>query len=162
MLSNGDLWTTVKRVDPVLTIMRSAARCASLVMLLLAPMIACPAGDWPMFRGGPDLRGIAAGPLPEKFGLAWRFKTAGPVKSSAAVVNQQVFIGSDDGNLYALSLVDGKKLWAFKTGGEVESSPLVLDHTVFNGSSDGFLYALDAASGALKWKYETGDKILGA
>ena len=78
---------------------------------------AAPGGDWPMFRGSPALTGIAAGHLPERLDLLWTFKTGGPVKSSAAIVQDRVFIGSDDGNLYALALADGKKVWAFKTGG---------------------------------------------
>jgi outer membrane protein assembly factor BamB len=123
---------------------------------------AAPGGDWPMFRGGPALTGIAASNLPERLALLWTFKAAGPVKSSPAIVQDRVFIGSDDGNLYALALADGKKVWAFKTAGEVESSPLVLEGRVFVGSSDAFLYALEAGSGKLVWKYETGDKILGA
>ncbi|MGO8931667.1 MAG: PQQ-binding-like beta-propeller repeat protein [Limisphaerales bacterium] len=118
--------------------------------------------DWPMFRGGPALVGVAAGSLPERVELLWTFKTRGPVKSSAAIVRDHVFIGSDDGNVYALGLADGKQVWAFKTGGDVESSPLVMEGRVFLGSSDGFLYALEAATGKLAWKYETGDKILGA
>ena len=123
---------------------------------------AAPDGDWPMFRGGPALAGVAGGSLPERLDLLWTFKTAGPVKSSAAIVQDRVFIGSDDGNVYALALADGKKVWAFKTGGGVESSPLVLEGKVFVGSSDAFLYAIEAATGKLLWKYETGDKLLGA
>ena len=115
-----------------------------------------------MFRGGPALTGIAAGTLPDRLGLLWSFKTAGPVKSSAAIVQDRVFVGSGDGNLYALALADGKKVWAFKTSGGVESSPLVLEGKVVFGSSDAFLYAFEAATGKLAWKYETGDKILGA
>ena len=118
--------------------------------------------EWPMFRGGPALAGVAGGSLPERLELLWTFKTGGPVKSSSAIVQDRVFIGSDDGNVYALGLADGKKVWAFKTGGGVESSPLVLEGRVFVGSSDGFLYALEAATGKPAWKYETGDKILGA
>ena len=78
---------------------------------------AAPSGDWPMFRGGPALTGVAGGKLPERLGLLWTFKAAGPVKSSPAIVQDRVFIGSDDGNVYALALADGKKVWAFKTGG---------------------------------------------
>src|SRR5262245_31030402 len=122
----------------------------------------CDAGDWPMFRGSPELTGVAEGSLPEKPKLIWRFKTGGPVKSSPAVVHDRVFVGSGDGTIYALQLTGGTNLWSFKTGGEVESSPLVLNGSVFVGSSDNFLYALDAETGAVKWKYETGDKILGA
>ena len=68
-----------------------------------------PGGDWPMFRGGPALTGVAAGSLPERLSLLWTFKTAGPVKSSPAIVQDRVFIGSDDGNVYALTLADGKQ-----------------------------------------------------
>ena len=97
---------------------------------------AAPSDDWPMFRGGPALAGVAGGSLPERLELLWTFKTGGPVKSSAAIVQGQVFIGSEDGNFYALGLADGKKVWAFKTGGGVESSPLVMEGRVFVGSSD--------------------------
>ena len=71
----------------------------------------------------PALTGVAASSLPERLDLLWTFKAAGPVKSSPAIVQGRVFIGSDDGNVYALALADGKKVWAFKTGGEIESSP---------------------------------------
>ena len=47
-----------------------------------------------------------------------------------------MFVGSDDGKIYALNLATGKKVWEFKTGGPVESSALVLDGKVFVGSSD--------------------------
>jgi outer membrane protein assembly factor BamB len=120
------------------------------------------ADAWPMFRGNPGLTGIAPSKLPNTLSSAWQFKTAGPIKSSAAVVDGKVFVGSDDGNFYALDASSGKKLWAYKTGGGIESSPLVLDGKVYFGSSDAFLYALNAADGALAWKLETGDKILGA
>src|SRR2546425_4803149 len=120
------------------------------------------ASNWPMFRGNPALTGIASGTLPDKLSLLWSFKTGGPVKSSAAVVDGHVFIGSGDSNVYALDLTSGKKIWAAKTGGPVDSSPLVLDGKVFFGSTDNSLRAVEAASGKPVWKYETGDKILGA
>lgn len=118
--------------------------------------------SWPMFRGSPGLLGVSSERLPDALALAWSFKTGGPVKSSPAIVDGRVFVGSDDQHVYALGLGDGKKVWAFKTEGPIESSPLVLAGRVYIGSSDGFLYALDAASGKLVWKHETGDKILGA
>src|SRR6185312_6432695 len=108
------------------------------------------------------LTGVASGTIPDKPSLLWSFKTGGAVKSSAAIVNGRVFIGSDDSTVYALDLANGKKVWATKTGGGIESSPLVLDGSVFVGSSDAALYAFDAGNGKQLWKYETGDKILGA
>jgi len=115
-----------------------------------------------MFRGEPALLGVARNSLPSKLDLLWSFKTTGPVKSSAAIVAGRVFVGSNDGNVYALDFSDGHKLWAFKTAGAVESSPLVLEGKVFVGSTDASLYALAADTGKQLWKYETGEKILGA
>src|SRR5215831_18954263 len=89
------------------------------------------AADWPMFRGGPALLGVAEGSLPDKLSLLWSFKTGGAVKSSAAVAEGRVFVGSSDEMVYALDFTNGKKVWAFKTGGAVESSPLVLEQRVY-------------------------------
>jgi outer membrane protein assembly factor BamB len=121
-----------------------------------------PADAWPMFRGAPHLAGVAAGTLSDQMERLWSFKTGGQVSSSAAIVEGRVFVGSDDCNLYALSLADGKKLWAFKTEGDVGSSPCVAAGTVYVGDQDGILYAVDAATGKEKWRYKTEAKIPGS
>src|SRR5205823_10255912 len=143
---------------------RATATAIFVVCLAASASDGRPTGgaNWPMYRGNPALTGIASGALPEKLSLLWSFKTGGPVKSSAAIIDGHVFIGSGDGNVYALDLASGKKAWAARTGGPVDSSPLVLDGKVFFGSTDASLYAVEAASGRQHWKYETGDKILGA
>ena len=117
---------------------------------------------WPMFRGEPSLRGVASGKLPESLKLHWRFRTDGPIRSSAAVDSGRVYIGSDDGKIYCLGLSSGEEIWSFQTEDSVESSPCLLSSSVFVGSSDAFLYALDAETGDLRWKYQTDDRILGA
>src|ERR1035437_1596371 len=117
---------------------------------------------WPMFRGDQGLTGVAAARLPEALELRWTFKTGQPIKSSAAIADHRVFIGSDDSNLYALSADTGKPLWSFKTGESIEASPLVLDGVVFVGSADNNLYALAAAPGAVKGKNTNGGKNTGA
>lgn len=123
---------------------------------------ALPAPDWPLFRGSPELRGTTDARLAPPLKLLWTHKTGGPVKSSAAIVGDRVFVGSNDGKLHALALADGKPLWTFATEGPIEASPLVLDGTVFFGSSDNHLYAVDATTGKLRWKYATEDRLLGA
>lgn len=160
-------------------IIRPTSRTLSLLALIL-PLAGCgeksstpenakkvpaattPGADWPMFRGAPALTGIAPGELPASPKLLWHFKTGGAVNSSAVVADGRVFVGSGDGQVYALDLQTGAKLWAFKTGGPVEAPPLVLNGRVFVGSHDANLYALDAASGKEQWKHATGDKILGS
>ena len=134
---------------------------------MLAASISCltfisRAADWPQFRGNPALTGVAEGRLPDQPVLLWSFKTTNAVKSSAAIQGGHVFIGSDDGNLYALDFATGQKLWAVQTDGPVQSSPLVTEGKVFVGSDDGILRSLDAADGKLRWKYLTGDRIAGS
>jgi outer membrane protein assembly factor BamB len=68
-------------------------------------------------------------------------------------MNQMVYVGSDDGNIYAIDAATGGLHWKYTTGGSVRSSA-TLDHgVVYIGSNDGFFYALNAADGSLKWKH---------
>src|SRR3984957_10430023 len=77
----------------------------------------------------------------------WSFFTGcnGPIcgGSSAAVANGVVYVGSYDGNVYALDAATGVKLWSFATGGEVFSSPAVANGVVYVGSNDQNVYALN-------------------
>jgi len=118
--------------------------------------------SWPMFRGGQQLLGRASGTLPDSLRFVWKFKTNGQIKSSPAIDDNLVFIGSSDGNVYAIDLEGGHQVWAYKTDDAVEATACVVEGSVFVGSSDGFLYALDAKSGSLNWKYKTDGQILGA
>jgi outer membrane protein assembly factor BamB len=129
----------------------------------LQPAIRNPqSASWSMFHGGQGLLGRASGELADTLSLLWKFKTGDEVKSSAAISDGRVFIGSSDANIYALDLQTGRKLWSYRTKDAVEASPCVVDECVYAGSSDNWLYALDAASGQQKWKYETAGRILGA
>jgi outer membrane protein assembly factor BamB len=129
--------------------------------LLGAAAVSAQAGStaWPMFRGNPELTGVSGASLPARLNLAWSFKTQGPIKSSPAIRDGKVFIGSNDGHLYAFDLKSGTNLWRFKTEGAVESSPLVLDNGIYVGSTDGALYAI-SVDGKQMWKYMSGDKLL--
>ena len=80
--------------------------------------------------------------------MKWKFSTEGPVRSSPAIGSDGVvYVGSNDGNLYAINSSNGEKLWATKTGGEIISSPVIAaDGTVYVGSNDGKLYAIKTNS----------------
>jgi outer membrane protein assembly factor BamB len=131
------------------------------LVISLPPCLYAQEGDWQMVRGNPALTGVARGTLPAKLALEWKFKTGEAVNSSAAIVDNHVYIGSNDKKVYALDIHSGSPVWSFQTQGEVESSPLVMDGLLWIGSVDSNLYCLDAENGTLKWQYPTGDKILG-
>lgn len=90
---------------------------------------------------------------------SWTFETDGAVRSSPAVVNGSVYVGSKAGTVYALNMVTGEQEWVFETDGPVVSSPAVVDDTVFIGSDDTNLYALDARTGEQQWAKETNGPI---
>src|SRR3569623_2242415 len=73
----------------------------------------------------------------------WEFSTGGAISSSPAIGSDgTIYIGSNDGFLYALR-EDGSKKWSFRTGNWGYSSPAIgQDGTVYVGSNDGFFYAV--------------------
>jgi eukaryotic-like serine/threonine-protein kinase len=85
------------------------------------------------------------------------FATGNTVDSSPAVTNGVVYVGSDDGNVYALNASTGAKLWSYTTGNAISnSSPAVANGVVYIGSEDNNEYALNASTGAKLWSYYIG------
>jgi outer membrane protein assembly factor BamB len=84
--------------------------------------------------------------------VAWEFKTGGPVRSSPVVVDGTIYVGSYDGNFYAVDAATGNQKWSFKTGGKVSGSAAVTGGGVFFAGEDGSVYRLNAADGSLVWK----------
>ena len=74
------------------------------------------AGDWPMFRGNAALTGVASETLARSLHVRWKLVSEEAFTSSAAIVKNMVFVGCDDGRLYALDLKTGELRWKFSTG----------------------------------------------
>jgi outer membrane protein assembly factor BamB len=54
-----------------------------------------------------------------------------------------VYVGSSDGNLYALDGLTGHLRWKFSAGAPINSSPAIgSDGTVYVAADSGLLYAL--------------------
>jgi outer membrane protein assembly factor BamB len=98
-----------------------------------------------------------AGPVPSNGKLLWNYTTGGYVYSSPAVANGVVYVGSEDGNLYALNATTGVKLWNYTAGAGsyVQSSPAVANGVVYTGDGNENLYALNATTGVKLWNYTT-------
>jgi outer membrane protein assembly factor BamB len=113
-------------------------------------------GGEPMFRG--DLRhaGVYDDPgVAELHGVKWKLKTGGAVYSSPAVADGVVFVGSNDGRLYAVDADTGSLKWRFAAKARIASSPAVSGQLVYVESYDSHLYAVDAATGQMKWSFAT-------
>lgn len=122
---------------------------------------AIASGGTAMFRGNPERTGrvnAGAGPAGRP-AIRWRFQPGrGEFISSPALDGSRVFVGSTDGNVYAVAQGDGQQLWRVETGSPVISSPAVAGGIVYVGSF-GALLALDAVTGAEQWSFATGAAV---
>src|SRR5262245_33589343 len=134
--------------------MRGTREC-----LLAIAAALCLTGCWTQFRGSATRTGYQAnetalGPGESaRFIRVWAAPTGGAVDSSPAVSQSNtVFVGSNDGTVFAFNTTTGARVWSTTTTGAVTSSPaLSTNNVVYVGSADHKLWALDASSGATKW-----------
>ena len=101
--------------------------------------------------------------------VSWRFEAGASYYSSPfpaggsyysspfpTVVDGAVYVGSADGNVYALDAGSGELHWRFEAEDEVSVHQAVVDGTVYATSAGGHVYALDADTGELHWRYSIG------
>ncbi len=128
-----------------------------------------PTGSTAAVRGERLFVGTEAGTF---FGIdwqaaeaVWRYESpagAASYRSSAAVTDGAVIVGSRDRLVHALHPEDGAPLWTFATRRNVDASPVVVGERVFVGSADGRFYALALADGEALWEFEAGGGIVGS
>ena len=169
---------------------RNAVRWAITILLVLttsvlsviatqpvsaATRFTVPAGtqDWPTYmhdnqRSGASGEQLLSAANASQLTRLWSFKTGGAIAAQAAIVQGVAYIGSWDGNEYAINVQTGAQVWATNLGVTsqpicyppspgVTSSATVLNGTVYVGGGDAYWYALDAATGSILWKVYTGD-----
>jgi len=80
-------------------------------------------------------------------GDRWQFTEAeGEITTTPAVGDGLVYVGDQDGFVYAVDVETGEQQWRFETQGQV-TAPAVFDGTVYVASGDGALHAIDATEG---------------
>lgn len=90
--------------------------------------------------------------------LRWRAATGGHVSSPPALSadGATVYVGAQDGVIYALDSASGVQRWSVRIGDQIEPAPVVADDgTIYVGADDHKLYAL-APTGEIKWSVITG------
>ena len=94
------------------------------------------------------------------FSPKWTFATGNAVYSSPAIAaDGTVYVGSDDGNLYAVN-PNGSQKWMYAANFPVTSSPAIgADGTIYVGLGTA-LYAINPADGTPKWSYATAGAVL--
>ncbi len=88
--------------------------------------------------------------------VAWKYATGGPINSYPTIFNGVVYVGSNDGFLYAINVATGALLWSYSIGNEFGAAA-VGNGLVFASSDKGVLYALNASTGQLVWTHPGAD-----
>jgi eukaryotic-like serine/threonine-protein kinase len=119
-----------------------------------------PADNWSQFRGNHNLTGVSNSNVPASLKQLWTWEAGESIESSAAIVGGTVFVGSQKGELVALSLENGSVYWKFDTGSPIgESSPAYGGGVVYIGDLGGWINALNASDGKKLWAFKTGGEI---
>ncbi len=134
-----------------------------LLALLLAISVAAqdtPADNWAQFRGNHSLTGVSQANIPTSLKQLWTYEAGDSIESSAAIVGGTVFVGSQKGELVALSLENGSVYWKFTTGDPIgESSPAYGNGVVYIGDLGGWLNAVNAQDGKKLWAFKANGEI---
>jgi outer membrane protein assembly factor BamB len=105
----------------------------------------------------------------------WFFVTAGPIRFAPQVVDDRLYVASDDGFVYCLNATSGKLIWKFRAAPTdrqlvgngrmisrwpLRSGVLVLDGVLYVTAgmwpAEGvYVYALDAETGQVNWVNDT-------
>ena len=119
---------------------------------------------WSMFQNNLSHTGYTTSTSPTTNHVLWSYITGNAVESSPAVVDGVVYVGSDDGKVYALSAATGALIWSHTIGDKVPSLG-VANGVIYVGrvspdlSGRGAVFALNAATGSVLWNFPTDDAV---
>lgn len=110
--------------------------------------------DVPMYRMDPTHQGVQPGPGPDgQPQLVWSAKAGGAIETSPILGDGTLFVGSDDGFLYALDARTGADRWRLDLGAPSDV-PVFGNGIVAVADRNGILHGVAAATGAELWRTE--------
>jgi eukaryotic-like serine/threonine-protein kinase len=124
--------------------------------------------DWLQFHSDASRTGFNPGEATlgasnvSQLHLGWQTTISNAPVSPPVVSGGEVYVGSNDSDVYALNAATGAILWKGATGASIPFSPAVDGSRVFVGSDDGKVYAFPTSCStpcAPLWSAATGARI---
>lgn len=93
-------------------------------------------------------------------GLVWKFMTESYMDGSTEtlVVDDALYCGSSNENLYALDAKTGEELWRFRADGEIISSPVMHEDKLYFGTFGCHFHCIDL-NGKEVWRFHTSSGV---
>ena len=89
----------------------------------------------------------------------WRFQTKAAVRGGIVSDESNIYFGSSDGTVYAVTKKDATLQWKFQTQGAITSAPAIDKNMLYVTGRDNIVYAFNSKNGTLKWKYQLGQAL---
>ena len=108
-----------------------------------------------------EAAGLTAEQVP-RLTLKWAFGFPDTTSAWAqpSIVGGRLYVGSQNGTVYAMDPKSGCVIWTFTANGGVRASVSIGDGRAFFSDQKGFAYALDAATGKQIWVRKVDDHPL--
>ena len=108
-----------------------------------------------MYRADAQRSGVQPGPVPQTTPvLIWSRTADAGIGLHPVLADGVLYVGSDNGRLYALDALRGDELWRCDSGSALQGSAAIANGMLFASSEDGTLHAIDLATHDQTWQAE--------
>lgn len=132
----------------------------------VARLLATLAVVWTQFRMGPQNNAVVDGTLE----ATWRIETGGQISASPTFADGTLYVGNNNGSLYAIDASGGRVLWTARVPNSLMSAPLIYNDLIIVGEGDptsraslpsepvmvgegpSALIGFDRSSGTVRWQ----------
>ena len=120
--------------------------------------------DWPQFQYDAENTGWSTANVGPIGGLSekWRFQGAGVVSGGPTVADGIVYVGTENGNVYARYERNNTEKWTASPGGVIKEAPTVGEENLYVAHDDGTLRAMWRSNGTTRWTHAVGDTMFGS
>lgn len=115
---------------------------------------------WAQSRRTPQNTGFTPEFLPEPRHIRWTYRTSKALHASPAVLDNHVYLTTEDGRTLALDRETGDELWVYVSGSLSASAPAVAEELVIFSTRPGRVIALDRHRGELRWQTDLRHPIM--
>jgi len=85
----------------------------------------------------------------------WQYNVNASIVGGTVLFGENLYFGTTEGRIYALTAAGGNFIWSFDTGGKIWSTPAVDSQHVYVGALDKKLLAINVNDGTQAWVFET-------